>query len=318
MTNLLLSANVVLPLFLLMALGYILKLTGLLDGGVLKKMNATVFKVFLPALIIYNVYTSDISEVFDVKLLAYSIACVVGSFLFLMLFIPILEKNNRKRGVIIQGIFRSNFVIFGVPVCLSLYNNEIPGKVAVLIAVIVPIFNFLSVIALETFRSESDTAEKSSKKKEIIKGIITNPLIISSAIGLLILFSGIKLPLVIEETLSDVAGIATPLALIILGASMNFSSVSSNMHHLIIVLSGKLIVLPAIFLSIAILMGFRSVDLAILLTLFASPTAVSSFTMAQQMDADDELAGQIVVLGTCLCLITMFLWLFILKQIALI
>lgn len=318
MENLILSAKVVLPLFLLMALGYILKRIKLMDDVVTKKMNTLVFKVFLPALIISNVYNSEISEVFDARLLIYSISCVVLSFLVLMVIIPLFIKENRKRGVIIQGIFRSNFVIFGVPVCLSLYNGDIPGKVAVLIAIIVPIFNFLAVIALEAFRSESKNAPISSKIKEITKGILSNPLIISSAIGLLILFSGIKLPSVLEESLGDVAGIATPLALIVLGASMNFGKISNNVKYLVITLLGKLIVLPAIFLFAAVLMGFRSVDLAILLTLFASPTAVSSFTMAQQMDADDELAGQIVVFGTTLCLFTVFLWLFILKQSALI
>ena len=313
MTNLMLSANVILPLFFLMLIGYILKTAGIFDGATSKKLNAAVFKMFLPALIIYNVYTSDISRVFDVKLMLYSVVCVIVSFIVLMLTVPMLVKNNEKRGVIIQGIFRSNFVIFGVPVCLALYDNNVPGKLPVLIAVIIPIFNFLAVIALESFRSGNDNMTKTSKK-EIIKGIAKNPLIISSIIGLIILFSGIKLPGVIEKTLKDVSSVATPLALIVLGASMNFGSISSNIRYIIPVLLGKLVIGPVLFITIAALMGFRGVDIAILLTLFASPTAVSSFTMAQQMNADDNLAGQIVVFGTCLCIFTMFLWLFILKQ----
>lgn len=312
MTNFILSANVVLPLFLLMALGYIMKITGLTDDGVLKKMNAVVFKVLLPALIINNVYTSDISSVFSPRLLYYSAGCVILSFLVLMAVVPLFEKDNRKRGVIIQGIFRSNFVIFGVPVCLSLCGDEVAGKVAVLIAVIIPIYNFLAVITLEIFRSGKVNIGK------ILKGIITNPLIISSAIGLVLLFSGIKLPSAVEKTLGDVAKTATPMALIILGGSLKFGSIPSNIKQLTAGIVGRLIVMPGIFLTIAAALGFRGGELAILLTLFASPTAVSSYTMAQQMDADDELAGQMVIFGTALCILTMFLWLFTLKQLALI
>ena len=318
MQNLILSSNIVLPLFILMALGFTLKKLHLMSAEVTKKMNTLVFKVFLPALIIQNVYTSDISEVFDPKLLAFSIGCTVLTFVLLMIIVPLTVKDNRKRGVIIQGIFRSNFVIFGVPVCMAIYNNAIPGKVAVLIAVIVPIFNFLSVISLECFSTDSTSDSKFKKFTEILKGIITNPLIISSALGLILLFSGVKLPYILEKSLKDVSGIATPLALIVLGASMNFGKVSSNLRHLTIVVISKLIILPAVFLTAAYFMGFRSVDIAILLTLFASPTAVSSFSMAQQAKADDELAGQIVVFGTTFCLFTMFFWLLILKNATLI
>lgn len=308
MENLVLSFTVVLPLFIMMILGYILKVTKVFDEKTLIKVNSSVFKVFLPVLIFYNIYTSEIADSFNPKLIAFSVVAIVVVFLLCMLIIPVIEKDNKKRGVLVQGIFRSNFAIFGIPLSASLYSAQTTGSAAVLIAVIVPLFNFLAVIALEIFRGGKP------ELKKIIIGIITNPLIISSIIGLIILFTEVKFPTVIEKTICDISKIATPLALIALGGAVDFKKIKGNIKQLLIGMTGKLIVTPAIILSSAVILGFRTSELAILLALAASPVAVSSYTMAQQMQGDDELAGQLLMFGTAVSIVTVFLWIFILKQ----
>lgn len=308
MENLILSFNIVLPIFLILSLGYILKKLKILDELTTKNMNSINFKVFLPLLLFYNVYKTDLSVVFNPKLLIFSIISVILVFLLLFIIIPLLEKDNRKRGVIIQGIFRSNFVIFGVPVCEALFGQNATGVASMLIAVVVPLFNFLAVICLEIYRGGNINFKK------IIKGIITNPLIIASIIGLFFIYFKIKLPTPIEKTINDISKIATPLAFILLGSSFTFSAFSLYIKQLSITILGKLIIVPGIVLYIAALLGFRNVELTCLLSVFASPTAVSSYTMAEQMDGDSILAGQIVVLTSIISIITVFLWIFILKQ----
>ena len=308
MENLILSANVVLPLFFLMVVGYVMRRCNIFDENTLKQMNKATFRVFLPCLIFYNVYTSEISDIFDKKLVIFSVVSVVAMFLMLLAVIPFVEKDNPKRGVMIQGVFRSNFVIFGITLSVALYGDSIVGSAAVLIAVVVPVFNFLAVISLEIFRKGKPDLIK------ILKGIVTNPLIISSALGLIFMFDGIKMPHIAEETVKNLSRIATPLALVVLGGSINFSRIKGNTKQLVICVLSRLVLVPAVFLSLAAAMGFRNAELAILISVFASPTAVSSFTMAQQMGGDDELAGQIVVFNTTLCIITVFLWIFTFKQ----
>lgn len=308
MENLVLSFNIIFPLFLLMVLGYFLKAVGMLDKTTLKKLNSIIFKAFLPCLIFYNVYTSEVSDMFDKNLIIFSVASVVLSFLVLMAVIPLVEKDNKKRGVVIQGIFRSNFVIFGIPLSVALYGDGIVGSAAVLIAIVVPVFNFLAVLTLEIFRGGKPDMIK------ILKGIATNPLILSSVIGLIAMGVGLKLPSTIEKAIGDVSKITTPLALIVLGGSLDFKKIGGNAKQLAVSVIGRLVVMPCIFLPAAVYFGFRNAELAILLSLFGSPTAVSSFTMAQQMGGDDELAGQIVVFNTTLCVVSVFLWIFILKQ----
>ena len=308
MENLILSLNVVLPLFITKSLGYFLKSLNMFDNNTLDTMNNITFKSFLPMLLFYNIYKTDLQGVFNLKLMIFSATCVIALYLILYLIVPLIEKDNKKRGALLQGLFRSNFVIFGLPITESLFGSEKVGVAALLIAVIVTLFNILSVIALETFRGGKPNFRK------ISIGIIKNPLIIASCLGILTLLLKIKIPTAIEKTISDVSKIATPLSLILLGASFKFDNIKKYLKQTTIAVVGKTILTPCIILPICIMFGYRGVELTTLMIIFAAPTAISSFTMAQQMDSDSDLAGQIVVFTSAFCVVTVFMWIFVLKQ----
>ncbi|MCI9260587.1 MULTISPECIES: AEC family transporter [Romboutsia] len=308
MENLILSLNVVLPLFITISLGYFLKYLNMFDNNTLDTMNNITFKSFLPVLLFYNIYKTDLHDTFNLKIIIFSVTCVIVLYLLLYLIVPLIEKDNKKRGALLQGLFRSNFVIFGLPITESLFGSEKVGVAALLIAVIVPLFNMLSVLALETFRGGK------LNFKKIFIGIIKNPLIIASCLGVLTLLLKIKIPTAIEKTISDVSKIATPLSLILLGASFKFDNIKKYLKQTTIAVIGKTILIPCIILPICIMFGYRDVELSTLMIIFAAPTAISSFTMAKQMDSDSDLAGQIVVFTSAFCVITVFMWIFILKQ----
>lgn len=312
MENFILSFNVVTPLFIIMSLGYYLKYIKLLDKQTLNVMNSVCFKVFLPILLFFNIYQSDVKSSFNINLITFSVSSIVILFIVLCFLIPKMEKDNKKRGVMIQGIFRSNFVIFGMPIATSIYGEGNIGTTALLIAVIVPLFNLLSVISLELFR------DGEINLKKILKGIITNPLIIASAIGILFVTLNITLPKFIEKSVSDIAKIATPLSLILLGGSFSFSHIKEYLNHTIIIVFNKLIFVPLIFIPIAIKLGFRGIELLTILLIFAAPVAVSTFQMSKQMDGDSILAEQSIVFTCLFCIPTVFLWILTLKQLSLI
>ena len=292
-------------MFLLLATGKLARKTNLLTSESTDRLNALVFKIFLPVSIFKNVYNSSVSDVFDKKLIAFGIISVTLCFLLLILLTSGC-KNRKSRGVLIQGIYRSNFLIFGLPVAESFYpDGSLSGKASVLIAIIVPLFNGLAVIALEMFK------EKRQNGIKMFLDILKNPLIIGSALGFAALFlkeAGFLLPDAVYKTVSDLSAAATPLALIALGASLDFSKIKGESKYLIWGLLGKLVLSPAVFIGAAVLLGFRDRELAIILSMFASPASVSSYTMAQQMGADDDLAAELVVIGTAVSLITVFLW----------
>ena len=308
MENLIISFNVVLPLFLCIMLGYFLRRIHMVDTPSLNKMNQLCFKVFLPIYLFNNISTTNLSAAFNGKLLAVAIGGLVGQFFLLMFLIPKIEKENSRRGVLIQAIFRSNFALFGLPVALSLCVTENIGPTSLVVGLTVPVFNILAVVTLESFRGGKPNVKK------MLKGIATNPLIIASFIGILFNLLEFTLPSAVQKSVTDLGGVATPLSLVALGGSFTVSKVKEYRKQLAIGVLGRLVFSPLLMVSIGIAMGFRNENLIPLLIMSGAPTAVSSFPMAQQMDGDGELAAGLVVFSSGLAIFTMFLWRFVLKQ----
>ena len=308
MENLILSFNVVLPLFLCISLGYFLKKIGMCDEKALNVINKMCFKVFLPIYLFQNIYTTDLSAAFNAKLIAFAICGLIVIFFVLMFLIPKIERENSRRGVLVQAMFRSNFALFGLPVALSLCGEELIGPTSVLLGLTVPVFNVLAVISLETFRGGKPSVKK------MLKGIVTNPLIIASVIGILFYFLKIQLPYGIEKSVTDLGRVATPLSLVALGGSFTIGKVKGYTKQLLLGVLGRLVVVPAIMIGLGIVIGLRNEMLIPVMIMFGAPTAVSSFPMAQQMGGDGELAAELVVFSSGFAIVTIFLWTFLLKQ----
>ena len=308
MENLMISANAVLPMCLIMALGYGTRRLGWIRREEISAINKIAFRIFLPCLLYYNVYCSDLSGSFDPLLMAYAVGGVLLTFGLSLGYTLLTEKLPERRGVMIQGMFRSNYVIMGIPVATALLGADQLGTVSILIAVVVPLFNMLSVIVLEVFRGQKP------KPLHILGQIAKNPLVIGSVLGILTLAAGIRLPHILEQTIQNISAIASPLQLFLLGAFFQFSGLKTYRRELVTVSAAKLIVAPGLFLGLGALLGFRGVAFVSLIGIFASPTAVNSFTMAQQMGGDAELAGDIVVTTSAVSIPTMFLWIFLFKS----
>lgn len=302
------SANAVLPMCLIMALGYGTRRLGWIRREEIFAINKIAFRIFLPCLLYYNVYCSDLSGSFDPLLMAYAVGGVLLTFGLSLGYTLLTEKLPERRGVMIQGMFRSNYVIMGIPVATALLGSDQLGTVSILIAVVVPLFNMLAVVVLEVFRGQKP------KPLHILGQIVKNPLVIASALGILTLAAGIRLPHILERTIQNVSAIASPLQLFLLGAFFQFSGLKTYRRELVTVSAAKLIISPGLFLGLGALLGFRGVAFVSLIGIFASPTAVNSFTMAQQMGGDAELAGDIVVTTSAVSILTMFLWVFLFKS----
>lgn len=313
MGNLLFSCNVVVPIFVLIMLGYALTRLKLWDGNFLKIANDVCFKCFLPVLLFYNVASANIFEVFNGKLILYVClcACVLCGLLFIIM--PLIIKDNKRRGVMIQGTFRSNFLLFGVPLGLSIGGAQGSVLAAVVASFYVPVINMLSVISLYAF---SDS--KNKNLKSALLGIIKNPLIIGGVSGLL--FSllrnsiGFEIPVMVDTTLVNIKSIATPFAFIILGGDLKFGNMLRNVKFSIFSVLGKIVIIPAVMITISALLGFNKLEMAILIAVFATPNAVSSYAMARNYEADYELAGEIITLGTLLSIFTIFVFITLSKS----
>ena len=315
--DLLFSANVIVPIFLLIMLGYTLTRLKVWDAHFLKIANNVCFKCLLPVLLFYNVATANIFEVFNGKLVLYACLCACGLCGVLFLIVPLFIKDNKRRGVMIQGTFRSNFLLFGVPLGLSIGGAAGSVLAAVVASFYVPVINMLSVLSLYVF---SDAEGKSLKAAML--GIVKNPLVIGGVSGLI--FSlirnsiGFELPAMIDTTLFNIKSTATPLAFLVLGGDLKFDNMLRNIKVSIFSVLGKIVVIPAVMLTISALLGFDRLEMAILVAVFATPNAVSSYAMARNYEADYELAGEIITLGTLLSILTIFVFITLTKTFGLI
>ena len=311
--DLLFSCNVVVPIFLLIVLGYVLTRVKLWDEHFLKVANNVCFKCLLPVLLFYNVASANIFEVFNGKLILYVClcACVLCGALFVI--VPLFVKDNRRKGVMIQGTFRSNFLLFGVPLGLSIGGTAGSTLAAVVASFYVPVINMLSVISLYVF-SES----KDKNLKAALIGIVKNPLIIGGVSGLL--FSlvrntiGFEIPTMLDTTLNNIKSTATPFAFLILGGDLKFGNLLKNVKFSAMSVLGKIVIIPAVMITVSALLGFNQLEMAILIAVFATPNAVSSYAMARNYEADYELAGEIITLGTLFSIITIFIFITLSKS----
>ena len=314
MENIIVSFNVIAPVFFLMVLGYLMvNYTSLADRKLTKQANAIVFKIFLPCMLFYNVYQSDIgAEIHSrIKLCIWAAGGLLILFVLLCLIVPKVVKQENQQGVVIQGIFRSNYVIFGVAVVQNMYGVK-STTTAILSAILVPMYNFLAVVALSIFGEKRET-----DWKKIILDIVKNPLIISSVLGIIFSLLGIRLPTAVDTTVQDLAKLSTPIAFMILGGDLDFSKVKGNLKVASVVLTIKLVILPLIMIPMIVMMGYRDADLLSGLLAYQTPVAVSSYIMAQQAGADGQLAGQLVVFSSVLSIFTLFVTILILRTIGL-
>ena len=310
MNHIVLAFNVVFPIFFMLMVGYILRLLKVTDEHSLNVMNKLVFRVFLPFLLFLNIYSLNTEEMLNysnLKLVLLTIVLILIIAISAQAVFCCTVKDKRKRSVMIQGIFRSNLVLFGIPIAASIYGEERIGIVSLLAAVITPIYNILAVILLEIYRSGKVNIKK------LILSILKNPLIIASLLAFLLILLQIRIPELVLKPMNSMAKVATPLAFVVLGGTFHFRHISRNLTYLTAVSVGKLIIVPAIILTAGIYAGFRGEALVALIGVAASPTAVSSFTMAVELEADGELAGEIVVFTSILSILTIFLWVLILK-----
>lgn len=315
MDNLIFSCNVVIPVFIVIGIGYFVKSIGLVDDKFINDAIKFNFRVGLSTLIFKNIYTAKISSVFDPKLLVFVFLCIVGTVVVLWLTVPLFVKDKRKASALIHTIYRSNFLLLGVPLATNMFGESNIGPICLLLPVAIPTYNFFAVLILASF-DENNSGR--GRIKSTIVNIIKNPLIIGSAAAILLQLFSIKIPAFLENSISCVASIGTPLALITLGAQFNFKKAIGNLKYSVAATIGRLIIVPGIVITLSIILGFRGYELGGIFILFSSPSAISSYIMAKEMHSDSELTGDVVVLTTLLSMFTIFGGVYLLKTFSLI
>ena len=329
------SLNAILPIVLIVVIGYLLKKKGFINEKFFSYGSKFCFYVALPASLFKSVYTADFSQI-DWKFILYCMLFTTVVFFVMILYTKFFCEDSKQRGVLIQASFRSNYAYIGIPLAEALFGD---ASVASLMAAFsIPLYNILSIIALTIFREGEDG--KKLGIKECLQGIIKNPLIVSIAIAsvLNLSFTGLRSIVdadltryspslasndasifrFVSKTILYVAQLATPLSLFVIGGQFTFVSISRLKKQIITGVSIRLVFVPLIAITLGVLLfNFRGQEMATMISLFATPAAVASAIMAQQMDNDGDLANQIVVWSTVFSVITLFAFVFVIETLGL-
>ena len=296
------AARVVLPMAMMMAVGILMRLTGVADRPTMKQVDQIVTKVAMPLLMFQNIYTTDFAQLRGAGYFLYGAAGLLVLFGLCITVVPRLMPEPSRAAAMGQALLRPNYILFGNAVAESIYGAGNVGVVMLLGAFTVPFFNALSVILLEFGRNSTASPGK------LLKSICKNHIVLAAVIALAMKLANLELPAMAEEAAFELAGLATPLSFLSLGVSLDVSAIGRNRRPLILGIVTRLVLIPAVFVTTAIALGFRGQELCAIFLLFAAPTAVSSYPMAVAMDADPEIAGQMVIFTTVCCLPTFFLW----------
>ena len=308
----LVAFNAVAPFLILLGVGFGAVRLKLTDRPFMDRLNAFNYKLFFPFLMFNNVYSAKPENMPSVKLMLTGVLSVSLLVILLVIAVPRIVKENPRRGVIIQGIFRSNFIIYGIPLTTYVFGEEKSSVCGMMIMIMVSLFNVAAVIVLEMFREGGKI-----RPKQLLLGVVKNPLLQGCVAGLLFYLLQIRLPSFIASPISSLAGLATTLALVVLGANLKFDELKKNRRAISAVLVIRLILLPMAMVALAYFIGLRGVELFLILMIFGTPVATSSYPMAQNMGGDGQLAGQLVFVSTVVSLATIFLFIFTLSRLGL-
>ena len=299
------------PIVLLMIFGYICRKVDLLDDHTTSNLNKFTFKAALPALLFKDLSTADFRAVWDGEMVGFCVIVTILSVAIAVVY-SLFHKDKAERGEIIQASYRSSAAVLGIAFVNNIYGESLMA--ALMIVGTVPIYNIIAVAVLAATSPDKKGESKKMLFLDTLKGVVTNPIIIGIAVGILWSLIKIPQPAIMSKTVGYMANMATPLSLIALGASFKVEEAKSKVGVTVGICFIKLILFCGIFLPIAINMGFRGEKLVAVLVMLGSATTGSCFVMVKNFGHKGTITAFAVMLTTICSAFTLTLWLFLLRS----
>lgn len=315
MDSLIYSLNATVPVFLVIVIGYILNRRGMFNDGFISASNKFIFNVCLPVMVFADLAETDILSAFDGELVIYSAVITIIAFALIWIGARLFIKDRSIIGAFVQASYRSSVAVMGFAFMMNIYGNA--GQIPMIIIGCVPLYNIFAVTVL-TFEAEDaiNDPDKKNKLKKAAAGIIKNPIIIGIAAGCIgsLIHIYDYMPAIAVKTLDSLSSVATPLSLIVIGASFEGRKAIAKIKPTAVCCAIKLLLMPAVFLTGAVMLGFRGEALLALVIMLGSPTTPSCYIMAKNMKNDGVLTSSVIAATTLLSSVTLTFWIFIMRH----
>ena len=306
--NLIFSLNSTMPLFLLMVLGYVLFQRHFLTESFLATANRFVYYITLPVMLFRDLASTDLRASFDLGYVGFCAAATTVSILVIWGLCRLLFRDRKLIGEFVQACYRSSAAILGTAFIQNIYGTS--GMSGMMILGSVPLYNVFAVLILTLEAPERDTGSLGHQLRGSILKILRNPTLIAIALGLLASLIRLPIPTMVEKAMSSLGGMTSPLALLAIGAGFRGKAAVAKLCPTVLATVTKLLILPAIFLPLAVRLGFLDQNLVALLVMLGSITTPSAYVMAKQMGHEGTLTGSVCAATTVFSGITLTLWLF--------
>jgi len=309
------SLGATLPVFAVMALGFLLRKKQFLTEGFCKTGNKLVFRLCLPAMLLRQIAAMRPENLPDLRFLVYAAAVSILSALLFWVLTRLFLRDRTMTGAFVQGSFRGNTALLGTVLLQSICGSQAYSPLIILAAV--PVYNVLSVIILSLEAGGGGQLDR-RRLLRALQEVAKNPIIWGILLGLPFALTGTVIPPMADKALSMLGNLASPLSLIVIGAEFRWAAAKQKKGPTLGAALVKLVVLPALALPLGVVLGFRQDALIALLVMTGTPSAVSSYIMAENMGNDGVLANGIVAVTTLLSAVTVTGWVFLLRTMALI
>lgn len=307
--SLIFSLNSTMPLFFIMLLGYLLHRKQFLTDDFVAMANKFVFDVALPVQLFRDLATMDVRASFDAKYVLFCAAATTSSILVIWALAKLFLKEKHIVGEFVQACYRSSAAILGAAFIQNIYGTS--GMSGLMILGSVPLYNIFAVIILTLESPALDAKSGMGEKiKNSLKGIVTNPILLGIAAGFVWSLLRLPMPTMANKTLSSLAGMTSPLALLAIGAGFKGREALGYLKPTAVATVTKLVILPAIFLPMAVHFGFTDQKLVALLVMLGSVTTPAGYVMAKQMGHEGTLTGSVCVTTTVFSALTLTFWVF--------
>ena len=307
MENFIIAVNCVLPVFITLCTGALIRRLYQVSESVFQELSVMCFRVLIPVMLFDNIYSANLSQSFDLKLMIF---LFVGELLWFALGCGVafrVEQDPGTRGAYMQSFFRSNIGIIGVAMAKTMMDSAGVATVTMAIALLAPLFNVLAVIALEMGRGGSVSVPA------LVRGVVKNNIVRACVLAIILRLVGVRLPEVVCGSLSNLGDAGSVLTMLALGASLRVPKTGQSQKKLLFAVLVRLVISPAVALSAAVLLGFRGNAIGTVLLTTATPLASTAYSMSVAYRSNHELTGQIVAVTSFFCCLTLMIWILLLR-----
>lgn len=291
------ALNAIIPLFIMIFSGYFFTRIGFFTQDFLKIANKLCFRILMPVNMFWTMYNGQGMASEELGAVAFCIAGTMAVLLLAALIVPRVCKDDRQRGVLIQDMFRGNFVIYGTSVCLRMFGDVAGTLVGLLTGVMIPVYNFCAALVLSYYAERNQG--KSTPLTASLLSALKNPMFWAPILGAAAAAVDLHIPQTLCTAIQDIGKTASPMAQLFMGGSFTFAYVGRYWKKLVLISAMRQGLIPAVMLAIAIALGFRGYQLGTVLCMFGAPVAVTTFAMTQQIGGDEDLAVSAIVTTTC-------------------